>query len=109
MSKKLKYIISVSLVFILLTPMTIKLIDSTFHHHDYFSCAGKNVKHFHQYHETCPISGIELSLYSLNKIIDVTQKIIHGDHLIINYISTYFYCQSKYSFLLRAPPLSIHY
>ena len=105
MSKKIKYIVSISLVLILLTPMTIKLLDSTLHYHNHFVCTAKNVKHLHKYHKICPIQGFELSLYTLNKVIHESQKTYYHNKLFINYISPYYNSNSKYSFSLRAPPL----
>lgn len=108
MSKKLKYVISISLVFILLTPMTVKFLDSAFHHHDHFICTAKNEQHFHKYHEKCPIPGFEFFLYSSNKIILETQKIFYCDRLFINNVSVHYCSNLKYSFSLRGPPLNIH-
>jgi hypothetical protein len=105
MTKKLKHIISISLVFIFLTPMTVKFFDGFFHHHDHFGCTAKNEKHFHEHHEKCPIPSFELSFFSTEKQIQTTQK--HYFCLEINDIYNFVYCcnNSKYSFLLRAPPV----
>jgi len=105
MTKKLKHIIAISLVIIFLLPMTVKLSDGLFHHHDHFICTAKHELHFHKHHDKCPIPGFELSLYSLNKIILETHKTSYCDGLFINYISRYCYSKLKYSFLLRAPPV----
>lgn len=108
MTKRLKYIISVSLVFIFLTPMTIKLIDSQFHHHDHFFCCAKTEHHFHKHHDKCPILDFESSLYSLTKTVVENQKLFYFDKLFINYVSIHCCNNSKCSFALRAPPLNIH-
>ena len=105
MTKKLKDIISILLVFIFLMPMTIKLIDGLFHHHDHFICTAKHEHHFHEHHDKCSIPDFEFSLYSLNKIILETQKTFYCDRLTINYTSNYCCSKLKYSFLLRAPPV----
>ena len=107
MTKKLKHIISILLVLVLLTPIAVRLLDGQFHHHDHFICTAKNERHFHDYHFKCPISDFEFSLYSLNKIILVTQKVFSFEKLFTNYIS-FHCCKSEYSFSLRAPPLNIH-
>ena len=85
--------------------MTIKLVDGLFHHHDHFHCTAKNEKHFHEHHEKCPIPNFELSLFSTVKKIQTTQK--HYFSVGINDIYKFVYCfnNSKYSFLLRAPPI----
>ena len=106
MTKKLQHFISVLLVFVLLTPMIVKLFDSRYHHHDHFICTAKNERHLHEYHDRCAITGFEFSLNSLNKIIPVTQKTYYFELLLTNYISLPCCSNSKYSFSLRAPPLN---
>ena len=105
MTKKLKNIISITLVFIFLTPMTIKLVDGLFHHHDHFHCTAKNEKHFHEHHEKCPIPSFKLSIFSVEKHIQTTQKHFYRVELNDNYNFVYCCNNSKYSFLLRAPPI----
>ena len=104
MTRKLKNILSISLVFIFMTPMTIKLLDGFFHHHDHFHCTAKDEKHFHEYHEKCPILNFELSFFSVEKHIQNTQKHCYQVELNNNYDFVYCCNNSKYSFLLRAPP-----
>jgi hypothetical protein len=108
MTKKLKHIISITLVFIFLTPMTVKLLDTQYHDHDHFVCTAKNELHFHEHHYKCPILAYEFSLYSINKIKVVTYKTHYFEKLLISYFSIYCCSKSKFSFLLRAPPLNIH-
>jgi len=108
MTKKLKYIISISLVFILLTPLMVKLLDQKFHYHDHFICNAKYERHFHEYHEKCPIPGFEFFLFTINKKVLATHKTFYFEKLVINYISIQYCSNSKYSFSLRAPPLNIH-
>jgi|GEM_PF-737102 hypothetical protein len=105
MTKKLKKIISLTLVFIFMTPMTIKLLDGLFHHHYHFHCNAKNEKYFHEYHKKCPILNFELSLFSVEKHIQTTQKHHYSVKLNDNYNFVYCCNNSKYSFLLRAPPI----
>lgn len=104
MTKKLKNIISLILVFIFLTPMTIKLVDGFLHHHEHFICTAKNEKHFHKYHEECPILNFELSFFLAEKLIQTTQKHFYRVELKDNYNFVYCCNNLKYSFLLRAPP-----
>ena len=104
MTKKLKNIISLTLVFILMFPMTIKLLDGFFHHHDHFLCTAKNEKHFHEHHKKCPILDFELTLFLVEKHIPTTQKHQYSVELKDNYNFVYCCNNSKYSFLLRAPP-----
>jgi len=104
MTKKFKFFISVALVLVFLTPMTVKLFDGLFHHHDHFHCTAKNEKHFHEHHEKCLIPGLELSFFSTEKQIQAIQKhsFFVEIHDLYNFV---YYCNHlKYSFLLRAPP-----
>lgn len=103
-NRKLKKTLSISLVVILLLPMTIKLFDGLFHHHDHFHCWAINEKHFHKYHEKCPIPTFELSFFSDQNHSPATQNLIHRVVYIDNYNSEYCGKKFDYSFLLRAPP-----
>jgi len=105
MRTKLKNIILLTLVFVFMTPMTIKLLDGLFHHHYHFHCTATNEKHFHEHHEKCPIPSFELSLFSVEKHIQTTQKQYYGVEHDDNYNFVYCCSNSKYSFLLRAPPI----
>ena len=86
-------------------PMTTKLFDGLFHHHDHFICTAKHEHHFHEYHEKCLIPNFELSLYSIEKQFFKTQKVYYSVELTINYFFVYCCNNSKHSFLLRAPPV----
>ena len=105
MVSKFKHTISISLVIILLLPMTIKLLDGLFHHHDHFHYTAKNEKHFYKYHEKCPIPSFELSIFSVEKHFQTAQKSYYCGEQEDNYNFVYCYNNSKYSFLLRAPPI----
>jgi len=104
MTKRPINIISIALVLIFIAPMSIKLVDGLFHHHDHFHCTATNEKHFHVYHEKCPIPGFELSLFSAEKHLQISQK--HNYCVKPNDDYNFVYCSnnSEYSFLLRAPP-----
>lgn len=105
MIKKLKNIISISLVIVFLMPMTIKILDGLFHHHDHFICTAKNEKHFHEHHEKCQIPGFELSFFSVEKHIQTTEKTYFCVEQNGKYCFVFCCNNSKYSFLLRAPPI----
>jgi len=105
MTKKLKKIIALTLVFIFMTPITIKLLDGLFHHHDHFHCTAKNEKHFHEHHEKCPIPSFELSFFSVEKHVQTTQKHFYRVELNDKYNFVICCNNSKYAFLLRAPPI----
>lgn len=105
MTIKHKNIFSLTLVFIFMTPMTIKLVDGFSHHHDHFHCTAKNEKHFHGHQEKCPIPSFELAFFSIEQHIQTTQKHLYRLELNDNYNFAYCSNNSKYSFLLRAPPI----
>jgi hypothetical protein len=63
MHKNVKHTIPITLVIILLLPMTIKLLDGLFHDHDHFHCTENNEKQFYRFHEKCPIPDFELSFF----------------------------------------------
>jgi len=101
---KFRNSIAILMVGLLLLPSIVKLE----HHHDHFVCHAKNEKHFQEHHEKCQICNFEFSVFSVSKI-----EFFHTtDELIGIYIAPcykFFYSDwSKYSFLLRAPPLNIH-
>jgi hypothetical protein len=105
MTKRLKKILSVILVAVFITPLVIKLLDNRFHHHDRIVYNTEKENHFHEYHKKCPIPGFEFSLYEFHKNSVETKKNYYHQKFTINYITAYFHDQSKYSFLLRAPPV----
>jgi len=105
MTKKLKNIILISMVLIFIAPTIVKLFDGLYHHHDQLILSVKNENNFHEYQKTCPIPNFELSFYSIQKIISETQKVPYNVEFLINYIPDYYVSNSKYLFLLRAPPV----
>lgn len=86
--------------------MTIKLLDSAFHHHGHFVCTAKNTKQLHEFHSKCPVQSFVLSVFFLQKIPQIDREISFYE-TIINDISVHYFRISRYSFLLRAPPLNI--
>jgi hypothetical protein len=86
--------------------MTIKLLDGLFHHHHHLFCTKKNEILFHKYHKKCPIPSFELSFFAIEKQIQTAQKVDFGEEQndIYNFAPS---CNNlKYSFSLRAPPIS---
>lgn len=106
MTKKLKNIITITMLLIFITPLSIKLLDGLFHHHDYFHCNAKNEKHFHKKHEKCPILSFELSFFSFEENRQNTQNHFYSIQKNDNYNFVNCCNNSKYSFLLRAPPIN---
>jgi len=104
MIKKLKHIVSLSLVLILIVPMTTQLFDAFFHHHYHITIAENTENHFQVHHDKCPIPNFQLSIFSLQKDKTETNKTNYSDPFIILYRSDYYSDKSNYSFLLRAPP-----
>lgn len=101
---KLKKIIAPTLVIILFLPITVKLADSLFHHHEYVDFKIKNETTYINHHEICSILSYEFSFYTFDK----TQFQAKNHSLKDLYLNLYslkiFYSGIKYSFLLRAPP-----
>jgi hypothetical protein len=105
MVRKFKNILSVSLAFLFLVPLTVKILDSFFHHHDHPICIAQKENYFQVDHAKCPILHFELSLYSIEKqFFGFKRLYYHLNHTIISSSSNYFSSQ-KYLFLLRAPPV----
>lgn len=105
MTKKLRNIIALLLVVVFILPLAGKFLDGLFHEHDHFHCTVKNEAHFHAYHEKCPIPNYKLSFFSVAKQIQPVAKQIYLKELKNNYRFVYYCKHSKYSFLLRAPPI----
>lgn len=89
------------MVLVLFMPSIVKLD----HHHEHFFCTAKGEKHFHTYHEKCAVCSFEFSVFFPEKINIDSKK----DKVIDNYnscINIYHNSNlSKYSFLLRGPPV----
>lgn len=107
MAKNLKNIISHTLVFIFLAPTMVKLVDVFFHHHDHFICIAKKEKHYHEPHKTCPIPNFKISLFPEIKDIQIIKKTFYWVEQNDNYIFIYYFNNSKFLFLLRAPPQNL--
>ncbi len=103
--KKFTNVIVLTLVIVFMVPVTVKLLDTFFHKHNYFHCSTTNDTHFHKYHKECPISSYKLSFFSIKKYIPTIQKYVYLKERNENYNFTCNCDYSKYSFLLRAPPI----
>ena len=101
---KLKKIFSFLLVLILLTPTIVKLE----HHHNEFICNAKGEKLFHTYNERCAVCNFEFSIFLSEKTTISSIKIIKFNSYSNCYTSFPNSNLSKYSFLLRAPPVFIN-
>ena len=101
MIKKLHYISSILLVLVFLAPSIVKLE----HHHEHFICKAKNEKHYHNNHVKCEICLFDFSFFSSDiKYVNLENE-QPSDQYCNNYRFNYSSILSKYSFLLRAPPL----
>ncbi len=101
MIKKLNHITYILLVFVFLAPSIVKME----HHHKHFICKAKNEKHYHNYHEKCEICIFDFSFFS-SEIKNVNlENEQPSDQYCNNYRFSSSSILSKYSFLLRAPPL----
>ena len=103
MRRKLKNIISILLLLALMMPAIVKLE----HHHEHFECKAKNEKHLHEEHEKCSVCSFEFSVFASDASCINFEKEKHSDKYCNNYSSINYSTQSKYSFLLRAPPVGL--
>jgi hypothetical protein len=101
MLRKQKNIISLFLVVLFITPTVTRI----FHHHDYFVCIEKNVKHFHKNHPKCEICNFEFSLYNAATTHAAISRTKVNCNYSNGYTSAVFIEQNLLSFSLRAPPL----
>ena len=102
MHKLRTYIISLFLLGVFLTP----LVVNVFHHHEHvFICSAKNEKHYHTYHEKCPICSFHFSIYTSEK--NLIQSVIKVFYCKVNYsyFSTKYLTSDSFSYLLRGPPV----
>ncbi|OFX48907.1 MAG: hypothetical protein A2046_07955 [Bacteroidetes bacterium GWA2_30_7] len=101
MLKKLKNIISILLVLILLMPSIVKLE----HSHEKFICNSKNLKHLHTFHQQCEVCNFEFSVFLSEKDDIALEKTELTDSYTNCYTALNLPNLSKYTFLLRAPPV----
>jgi hypothetical protein len=101
MKVRFNNILALLMVLAFLSPSIVKLE----HHHDHFVCKAKNEKHFHNHHEKCYVCSFEFSFFSLNNKAPIASKSIFLGDFVSHYKQSFFSDNSKYSFLLRAPPV----
>ncbi len=105
MIKKFKNIIALTLMVVFIMPVTVKFLDGVFHKHVHFHNTTTDEVHFYDYHKECPIPSYKLSFFSVKKHILTIQKYFYSKEINNNYNFIYHCNNSKYSFLLRAPPI----
>lgn len=88
------------LVFIL--PSIVKLE----HHHEHFKCKAKNEKHYHEFHQDCAVCNFEFSVFSPYFISIILQKEQVVTQYFCKYNSFNYSALSKYTLLLRGPPIN---
>ena len=77
------------------------------HHHEHFICKAKNEKHLHDYHKQCAVCSFEFSVFASDNINIDSNKNTPSDKYCNNYSSIDYSALSKYTFLLRAPPVGL--
>ncbi len=102
---KFKNIIVLTLMLVFITPVAVQFLDGAIHEHNHFHCTAKNEAHLHESHEECPIPSYKLSFFSIKKYIPTIQKYFYPREINNNYNFQSNCDYSKYSFLLRAPPI----
>jgi hypothetical protein len=103
MIRRIKNIAPLLLMLVFLLPSIVKLE----HHHEYIECKVKNEKHYHVFHEKCAVCNFEFSVFSSDFENIVLPKQQPSAKYCNNYRSVNYSTISKYSFLLRAPPLRL--
>ena len=101
MIRKFKYITSTLLLFVFLLPTIVKFE----HHHKHYANDLKNERHNPSLQDSCPICNFEFSLFISNTGNIHLQNEYFSDAYFNNYNSRYSSNLSKFSFLLRAPPV----
>lgn len=102
--RKLKiHIIPLFLLWIFLTPIVVQSI----HQHEHASeFTSKNEKHFHVYHEKCPICAFHFSIFiSVHKYLKVAVKEIYR-RVAYSYKTVFVEKPYYLSLLLRGPPVA---
>jgi hypothetical protein len=100
MIRKFKNITSILLLFVFLLPTIIKVE----HHHKYSATDLKTDRHNTRLQDSCPICNFEFSIFISNTGNIHLQNEYFSDSYFNNYNSKYSN-HSKFSFLLRAPPV----
>jgi hypothetical protein len=101
MLRKIKNSISVLVVLALLTPPLVRLE----HHHEPFFCNAKQEKHFHTYHEKCLVCNFEFSAFSVTGNVILIASHAFWANYILPRPDSFIPFWTKFSFLLRAPPV----
>lgn len=108
MKSNIKYYFASVFVFLLLSPIFIKIFDGNFHdHHHESGCCDTSTPHRTQINEVeniCTILDFELSFQIIIKLIFLSPKVETFDSFIYLQQTFHFVNRSKYTFLLRAPP-----
>ncbi len=84
--------------------MIIKWGDGFFHHH-YQHYPNGNQLQYKEFQKDCPILKFEFSLLRITKTIVTQQKIKCHEFIRDTYAIEYYENNSKFSFLLRGPPI----
>ena len=94
-----------SIIYLVLLVFLLPTIVKLEHHHEHFICHAKNERHFHVAVDKCEICNFEFSI----SISDVECSDLQIETPIDRYTNSYNFLSgldfSKYSFLLRAPPV----
>jgi len=98
-----KYIIPIFLLWIFLTPSVVKFVHQ---HEPAFHCTAKYEKHYHSFHEKCPICAFHFSLFKQEqKYFDISTKEVYR-RFIYSYKIIFVKKLFCLSLLLRGPPVS---
>jgi len=102
MIRKFKNIITLSLLMVFLFPSVVKIE----HHHEHSCSYPANRLGIQPLHEKCSICSFEFSFFTALTEYFSLPKENPSDSYLISYNSQYNSNLSRFSFLLRAPPLA---
>jgi len=100
-SAKIRSALSLWMAFILLLPAFIK----AGHHHESFIYSQTDGKIIHETHEKCAVCNFEFSVFQARDSKVVFEKNEIAVYFICPAVHSHFSDLSRYSFLLRAPPV----
>lgn len=84
-----------------------QIIWWVFHQHNHCFYSADKEKHIHEFHKKCAIPGLELSFFEAEEQALIAKKQYYFIAITDKYKSVFVNINSKFSFLLRAPPFDI--
>lgn len=102
MSGNKKHVVSILLVAILLMPTIIKLEH---HPHDHVSNHEEDNKSTTYITEKCIICDFQFSTFNIKEYVPISSSLNYAELVSTGYVISNYLNNTRYSFLLRAPPV----